>query len=87
MEVILKEAIINLGEIGDVVKVKPGYGRNYLIPTGRAAYATSKNLRILSQENIVAWPLKIRSSQWSPGIYIIDINVNEYSIKKRLIIE
>jgi len=50
MEVILKEAIINLGEIGDVVKVKPGYGRNYLIPTGRAAYATSKNLRILSQE-------------------------------------
>ena len=50
MEVILKEAIKNLGEIGDVVKVKPGYGRNYLIPTGKAAYATSENLRILSLE-------------------------------------
>ena len=50
MEVILKEAIKNLGEIGDVVKVKPGYGRNYLIPTGKAAYATSENLKILSQE-------------------------------------
>ena len=50
MEVILKETIKNLGEIGDVVTVKPGYGRNYLIPTGKAAYATPENLRILSQE-------------------------------------
>ena len=50
MEVILKEAIKNLGEIGDVVIVKPGYGRNYLVPTGKASYATSKNLKILSQE-------------------------------------
>jgi len=50
MEVILKETIKNLGEIGDVVIVKPGYGRNYLIPTGKAAYATPDNLRNLSQE-------------------------------------
>ena len=50
MEVILKETIKNLGEIGDIVTVKPGYGRNYLIPTARAAYATPDNLRILSQE-------------------------------------
>lgn len=50
MEVILKETIKNLGEIGDVVTVKPGYGRNYLIPTGKAAYATPENLRILGQE-------------------------------------
>ena len=50
MEVILKETIKRLGEIGDVVKVKPGYGRNYLIPSGKAAYATPENLRILSQE-------------------------------------
>ena len=50
MEVILKETIKNLGEIGDVVAVKPGYGRNYLVPTGKAAYATHENLRILNQE-------------------------------------
>ena len=50
MEVILKETIKNLGEIGDIVTVKPGYGRNYLIPTGKASYATPENLRILSQE-------------------------------------
>jgi len=50
MEVILKETITNLGEIGDVVAVKPGYGRNYLVPTGKAAYATPENLRILNQE-------------------------------------
>ena len=50
MEVILKETIKNLGEIGDVVAVKPGYGRNYLVPTGKAAYATPENLRILNQE-------------------------------------
>ena len=50
MEVILKETIKNLGEIGDVVTVKPGYGINYIIPTGKAAYATPENLRILSQE-------------------------------------
>ena len=37
MEVILKETIKNLGEIGDIVTVKPGYGRNYLVPTGKAA--------------------------------------------------
>jgi large subunit ribosomal protein L9 len=50
MEVILKETINNLGEIGDVVTVKPGYGRNYLVPTRKAAYATPENLRVLGQE-------------------------------------
>jgi len=50
MEIILKEAIKNLGEIGDVVIVKPGYGRNYLVPSGKASYATSENLKILAQE-------------------------------------
>ena len=36
MEIILLENIINLGNIGDKVKVKPGYGRNYLLKTGKA---------------------------------------------------
>jgi large subunit ribosomal protein L9 len=44
MEVILLERIDNLGGIGDKVKVKPGYGRNYLIPQGKATLATAANL-------------------------------------------
>jgi large subunit ribosomal protein L9 len=44
MEVILLEQVENLGGIGDKVKVKPGYGRNYLIPQGKATPATPENL-------------------------------------------
>ena len=45
MNVILLEAVENLGSIGDLVKVKPGYGRNYLLPQGKAALATPKNIK------------------------------------------
>lgn len=44
MEVILLERMRSLGSLGDKVKVKPGYGRNYLIPHGKAVYATANNL-------------------------------------------
>ena len=44
MEVILLEKIDNLGGLGDKVSVKAGYGRNFLIPSGKAVAATKKNL-------------------------------------------
>ncbi|GGI77128.1 50S ribosomal protein L9 [Legionella impletisoli] len=44
MEVILLEKIRNLGNLGDKVAVKSGYGRNYLIPQGKAVFATAKNI-------------------------------------------
>ena len=44
MEVILLEKIHNLGELGQQVRVKPGYGRNYLIPKGKAVAATTDNI-------------------------------------------
>lgn len=44
MNVILLDSVENLGDVGDVVTVKPGYGRNYLLPTGRAALATKENI-------------------------------------------
>jgi len=44
MEVILLQRVENLGNLGDKVAVKAGYGRNYLIPTGRAVPATPANL-------------------------------------------
>jgi|TARA_B100000427_G_scaffold316201_1_gene311045 large subunit ribosomal protein L9 len=51
MEVILKKDIENLGFLDDVVKVKAGYGRNYLIPNGLAVLATTSEKKIL-QENL-----------------------------------
>ncbi len=44
MEVILMEKIANLGNLGDQVTVKPGYGRNYLVPQGKATLATAEKL-------------------------------------------
>jgi len=44
MEVILLQKIANLGNIGDRVKVKPGFGRNYLLPGGKATLATAENV-------------------------------------------
>ena len=45
MQVILMEKVANLGELGDVVKVKDGYARNFLIPHGKAKRATEANLK------------------------------------------
>ena len=45
MDVILLEKVDNLGNLGDKVAVRPGYGRNFLIPTGRAVAATPENLK------------------------------------------
>ncbi len=47
MEVILREDVTGLGIIGDVVKVKPGYARNYLLPRGKAVVADRRNLKEL----------------------------------------
>ena len=46
MQVILMEKVANLGELGDVVKVKDGYARNFLIPHGKAKRATPDNLKM-----------------------------------------
>jgi large subunit ribosomal protein L9 len=45
MDVILLEKVDNLGNLGDKVAVRSGYGRNFLIPTGRAVAATAENLK------------------------------------------
>jgi large subunit ribosomal protein L9 len=50
MEVILRQSVENLGNPGDVVKVKNGYARNYLLPRGLAFEATSGNLKRIQQE-------------------------------------
>lgn len=49
MQVILLEKIRNLGNLGDSVAVKPGYGRNYLIPQKKAVFATAKNIELFEE--------------------------------------
>lgn len=46
-DIILQEAVDGLGDIGDIVRVKPGYARNYLIPKGLAVIANARNVKEL----------------------------------------
>ena len=50
MDIILKQDVANLGYKNDIVTVKAGYGRNYLIPQGLAILATERNRKILAEE-------------------------------------
>lgn len=50
MKVILRADIEKLGRLGDIVTIRPGYGRNYLLPQGLASLATPGNLKVFEQE-------------------------------------
>ncbi len=54
MEVILREDVPALGMVGDVVKVKPGFARNYLLPRGLAVVADRRNVRVLDHQKRLA---------------------------------
>ena len=58
MEIILKEDIIGLGFKNDIVTVKDGYGRNYLIPTGKGVIASASAKKVLA-ENLKQQALKL----------------------------
>ena len=53
MEIILLQKVANLGQIGDRVKVKSGYARNFLVPTGRATLATATNIKKFEAQRAV----------------------------------
>jgi large subunit ribosomal protein L9 len=53
MQLILTQDVAHLGKAGDVVTVRPGYGRNYLLPKGMAVQATSRNIRQLDHDKRV----------------------------------
>jgi large subunit ribosomal protein L9 len=63
MQVILLEKVLNVGDLGEVVKVKPGFARNFLIPQGKAKRATPENMKLLEEkraelENVAAEKLR-----------------------------
>lgn len=53
VHLILQEAVPNLGEVGDLVRVKPGYARNFLIPQGKAIFATDARVKELEHHKRV----------------------------------
>lgn len=61
MKLILKEDIANLGYKDDVVEVKSGYGRNYLIPQGKAVIASESALKVLAEISVSALTSLLRS--------------------------
>ena len=81
MEIILLEKIANLGTLGDRIKVKPGYARNFLIPKGKATEATAANLarfeaRRAELERIAAEALakaKVRAEQLAELIVTLSV--------------
>ena len=68
MEVVLKEDIENLGHMGDVVKVKDGYARNYLLPRGLVVLANNKNLKALEHEQRMIAQRRERLTKEAQGI-------------------
>lgn len=68
MEIILQEDVVNLGAIGDVVKVRDGYGRNYLIPRGFAVEANRRNLHALEHQKRVTAAKKEKDRQQAQGM-------------------
>ena len=85
MEIILREDVQHLGKQGDLVEVKGGYGRNYLLPNGLATVPTEHNLRVLgryrervrqAREARIA-DLKVLAEQIARTTISIDANANE----------
>ena len=68
MQVILREELINLGTTGDVVKVKPGYARNYLLPRGLAVEASVRNLKELEHQKRVIADKRLREQKSAAAV-------------------
>jgi large subunit ribosomal protein L9 len=77
MKVILTKDMDNLGKAGTLVEVKPGYGRNYLIPRSMAVLATTKNVRQLDHEKagILARSAKLKASMTAQANKLNNVEV------------
>ncbi len=68
MKVILQQSYMNLGEIGDIVEVKPGYACNFLIPQGIAKRSTAANLRMLEDQAAKLAEQKTKDRSQAEGV-------------------
>ena len=68
MQVILRDEVPNLGSIGDVVKVKPGFARNYLLPRGLAIEANTRNLKELEHQKRVVADKRLREQKSAAAV-------------------
>ena len=68
IQVILRDDVPNLGKIGEVVRVKPGYARTFLLPRGLAIEASSKNLRVLEHHKRVIGAAAERQRKAAEGM-------------------
>jgi len=85
MQLVLTEDVTHLGKQGDLVEVKPGYGRNYLLPRGLATVPTEHNLRLLQRykqrvqqaRDARIADLKVLAAQIATTTVTIEANANE----------
>src|SRR5262252_5513551 len=96
MQVILLEKIVNVGNLGDVVKVKDGYARNFLIPQGKAKRATEANLKAIEARRAELEAAAIQVTQKAgvdgrlfgsvTNVDIVDaLNAKGFSVEKSMI--
>jgi len=83
MEIVLLENIKNLGNIGDVVKVKRGHGRNFLIKYGKALKASEVNINLVNKKKTELSEKNITLKKNAKKIYDI-INKKKYKFSKRM---
>ena len=83
MKLILQESITGLGNPGDLVQVKSGYGRNYLLPTGKAIVANDENMKVYEAKQE---ELKVQEEKRLESAKEIFEKINEFSIAQNVAI-
>jgi large subunit ribosomal protein L9 len=83
MKLILQESITGLGNPGDLVQVKSGYGRNYLLPTGKAIVANEENMKVYEAKQE---ELKLQEEKRLESAKEIFEKINEFSVSQNVAI-
>ena len=83
MKLILQESITGLGNPGDLVQVKSGYGRNYLLPTGKAIVANEENMKVYEAKQE---ELKLQEEKRLESAKEIYEKINEFSVSQNVAI-
>ena len=83
MKLILQESITGLGNPGDLVQVKSGYGRNYLLPSGKAIIANEENMKVYEAKQE---ELKLQEAKRLESAKEIFEKINEFSVSQNVAI-